>query len=638
MGDYARAHERFHAAGFEPEEGLIRVHHEITRHLVKAECDWSGYVVEMDRERVDLSKADHLPMHLVAAVRQAQGDGVTVGDLVTMLTSEGWEVRLVPAGSTVGDALPVAGTVESAAPEAISEGVFVSWNTSGGRARGRVEHVMTEGTLGVPGSSFSIDASPDDPAVLIRIWRPREDTWAETETLVGHRASTLTVIGDLSKRTTKREDGEDFPQEAFAYVPDPERPSTWKLRLWDSLDERETRAQVSRAVQALSPAGFRGNRVDIPAEDVAGVKARVRAAWNRVNPDREVPPILKQESFEPPLAVQEAAQRALRWIDDGKAGSGFTAVGRARAAQLARGAAVSRETIGRMRSFFARHEVNSEVEGWNMGEAGFPTPGRVAWDAWGGNAGQEWANMIWDRMENAEDYYAPKDHLSTRQAMMYSKYKWIADIVGPWDASAGPDGAHYIPAADNPFSGEGLNCASCVFFRGGGGCKVLSSPVEPGGLCKLWIIPEEPAAPAEPEDVLSLGKASGDVRKAEEHRFTLGPWYVPDTVDAHGEFTDAEELQAALWRYVRSGDRRIRLQHNVDVIAGEAVEMMTWPYPVTLPLGMPDGSVSERTFPANTVFLGVVWEPWAWEYVKAGRISGYSIGGRTDRVMVDLPE
>lgn len=100
----------------------------------------------------------------------------------------------------------------------------------------------------------------------------------------------------MSKAATKREDGEDFPAAAFAYVPDPESPSTWKLRLWDSLDEKETVAQVSRAVAALSPSGFRGNRVQIPAEDLASVKAKVRAAWRRVNgPDRELPAILKRD-------------------------------------------------------------------------------------------------------------------------------------------------------------------------------------------------------------------------------------------------------------------------------------------------------------------------------------------------------
>ena len=150
----------------------------------------------------------------------------------------------------------------------IREGSFVSWNSSGGRARGQVEHIMTEGVLGIPDSEFQINAEPDDPAVLIRIWREYADGWRGTETLVGHKMSTLTSIEPLNKQATKREDGEDFPAAAFAYVPDPESPSTWKLRLWDSLDERETRQQVGRAIAALGPGGFRGNQVDIPDDDL----------------------------------------------------------------------------------------------------------------------------------------------------------------------------------------------------------------------------------------------------------------------------------------------------------------------------------------------------------------------------------
>lgn len=99
-------------------------------------------------------------------------------------------------------------------------------------------------------------------------------------------------------------------------------------------------------------------------------------------------------TYKPPQAVQEAAQRALRWIADGKAGQGFTDTGRARAAQLANGREVSDQTIGRMRSYFARHEVDRQATGFSQGEAGFPTPGRVAWDAWGGDAGRRWANDI----------------------------------------------------------------------------------------------------------------------------------------------------------------------------------------------------------------------------------------------------
>lgn len=99
-------------------------------------------------------------------------------------------------------------------------------------------------------------------------------------------------------------------------------------------------------------------------------------------------------TYKPPQSVAEAAQRALVWIREGKAGSGFTDVGRARAAQLANRREVSEDTIKRMRSYFARHENDRQAEGFNYGEKNFPSGGRVAWDAWGGDAGRRWVNDI----------------------------------------------------------------------------------------------------------------------------------------------------------------------------------------------------------------------------------------------------
>ena len=86
------------------------------------------------------------------------------------------------------------GEAERAAPDELTEGDFVRWDSSGGIARGRIEHVMREGTLGVPDSEFSIEASAEDPAALIRIYSEGEEGWEATETLVGHRFSTLTKI------------------------------------------------------------------------------------------------------------------------------------------------------------------------------------------------------------------------------------------------------------------------------------------------------------------------------------------------------------------------------------------------------------------------------------------------------------
>jgi hypothetical protein len=97
----------------------------------------------------------------------------------------------------------------------------------------------------------------------------------------------------------------------------------------------------------------------------------------------------EKKTFSPPEGVQAAARKALKWIEEGHAGSGFTGVGRGRAHQLANGEAVSLSTIKRMHSFFSRHRVDKQGKDWNK-----PSPGKVAWYAWGGDAGASWAAGI----------------------------------------------------------------------------------------------------------------------------------------------------------------------------------------------------------------------------------------------------
>ena len=100
------------------------------------------------------------------------------------------------------------------------------------------------------------------------------------------------------------------------------------------------------------------------------------------------------ETYRPPKGVQDEGSKALGWIADGHAGGGFTAVGKKRASDLAAGNPVSAQTILRMYSFFSRHEVDKKAQGFNSGEEGFPSPGRVAWSAWGGDAGFSWSSKI----------------------------------------------------------------------------------------------------------------------------------------------------------------------------------------------------------------------------------------------------
>jgi HK97 family phage prohead protease len=87
-----------------------------------------------------------------------------------------------------------------------------------------------------------------------------------------------------------------------------------------------------------------------------------------------------------------------------------------------------------------------------------------------------------------------------RQSALYDVLEQVAEVFGPFDTGTGPDGIHYMSAADNPFAAEGIRCAGCAFFVGGGGCELVSDEVrvEPDAVCKFWIVQEDDlAAPAE---------------------------------------------------------------------------------------------------------------------------------------------
>ena len=84
-----------------------------------------------------------------------------------------------------------------------------------------------------------------------------------------------------------------------------------------------------------------------------------------------------------PESVTNNAKSALKYAEENGWGSCGTAVGKARANQLANREPISEDTIARMASF-ERQRQNSDKE---LGDG----CGRLMWLAWGGDAGVEWA-------------------------------------------------------------------------------------------------------------------------------------------------------------------------------------------------------------------------------------------------------
>jgi len=80
--------------------------------------------------------------------------------------------------------------------------------------------------------------------------------------------------------------------------------------------------------------------------------------------------------------------------------------------------------------------------------------------------------------------------LSARQLEQAQSYCEIVGSYGKWSQSYFAEGAHYFDSEDNPFIEDGITCDNCIFYLPEGRCQLVRGQINPEGLCKLWIIPD----------------------------------------------------------------------------------------------------------------------------------------------------
>lgn len=144
----------------------------------------------------------------------------------------------------------------------------------------------------------------------------------------------------------------------------------------------------------------------------------------------------------PTDAMVEEAQRGLDWREE--FGRGGTEVGVARARDIINKKDLSADTVRRMISYFARHEVDKEAEGFRQGENGYPSAGRIAWALWGGDAGKSWAESkgkTMDRIDQEDRSYDERPYPNEHAARLndpakYDSFSRVND--------AGGDGIDFI--------------------------------------------------------------------------------------------------------------------------------------------------------------------------------------------------
>jgi len=235
---------------------------------------------------------------------------------------------------------------------------------------GQVVHVMREGILGVPGGEYTLEASTENPAVLIQLYEQDEEGfWEATREYSACMMSLMIQIEPLPQEP-ELEDMDKFDGCC------PEENIQKQAPCWDGYVQRGMKPGANgKPVPNCVPAA--------KADDLWEDDDTVVYETNELS---------KAEGYSPPAGARSAARRAIKFKEDGKANGAGTSVGWTRAGQLARGETISLSTVKRMYSYFSRHEVDKKGKDW--GNTANPSNGYIMWLAWGGDAGFSWSRRI----------------------------------------------------------------------------------------------------------------------------------------------------------------------------------------------------------------------------------------------------
>lgn len=127
----------------------------------------------------------------------------------------------------------------------------------------------------------------------------------------------LIVKNNRTGPAMKRENNIDYPAKDYAYVPDPQRPATWRLRLTEAPGKISLR-MLARAAAAIARRSIDGVPLDIPPAAMASVRRRIRQEYRKLGvPDNQIPQSVREEGdygMAQHFAVQKDLNGNYRWF------------------------------------------------------------------------------------------------------------------------------------------------------------------------------------------------------------------------------------------------------------------------------------------------------------------------------------
>ena len=206
---------------------------------------------------------------------------------------------------------------------------------------------------------------------------------------------------------------------------------------------------------------------DIPEEEVP--EELQDNPFEQINNEDDLEEVLKAESdinTVPTDSMVSEAKRGLEWRKEFNRGG--TRIGATRANQIINKVKLSPSTVRRMFSFFSRHEVDKQAQGFRQGEKGYPSNGRIAWALWGGDAGFSWSRKKAGQLDKERDKFFEEEleEKAISEAVKKGLTKKVED--------------HNEKHGDKAGKRVNLRMLSAVFRRGVGAYNTNPGSVRPG--------------------------------------------------------------------------------------------------------------------------------------------------------------
>jgi hypothetical protein len=118
------------------------------------------------------------------------------------------------------------------------------------------------------------------------------------------------------------------------------------------------------------------------------------------------------------------------------------------------------------------------------------------------------------------------------------------------------------------------------------------------------------------------------IKSVDEQRYTLSVGYAANLADAakardgHKDFATAETIEKAAWDYIAHPEVGLFHEDGTEG-AGRCVESYIY--------RGPDWPVDGSVIKSGDWLIGIQWDEPTWQEIKAGRINGTSMQGRTQR-------